>query len=246
MLIYTYDGTFEGFLCCVFQSYLRRERPANIATTNGLQYRLEQELYPVQTVDEQWQRVRTGIHKKLGRLAWEKVRACFCASNSGKELLLYHYLRQGFSRGSVALDDISHPDILPIEDLYRSVGREQQHMIMFARFEKVPPGVYCATINPKHNVVPLIMDHFAARFNIQQFIIYDEVHHIAGISEDGQWYLSAAEGLRFPDADVDDHDYQHLWQIFYDAIAIPERHNEKRRQQFMPKRLHKNICELHP
>ena len=27
-MIYRYDGTFEGFLCCVFDSYVHKESPA--------------------------------------------------------------------------------------------------------------------------------------------------------------------------------------------------------------------------
>jgi len=244
MLIYTYDNTLEGFLTCVFQAYQRGEQPDDITCEQGMQYRIGQELHPVVTAEEQWQRVRTGIHKKLGRMAWEKIRACYCASIPEKEMLLYRYLRQGFSRGRVALDDISHPDILPIEELYRNVGMEQQRMIMFARFSKIPQGIYCATINPKHSVLPLIMSHFAGRFNVQPFIIYDEVHQLAGVSEHGQWFLSPAEGIQIPEADSDDKEYQDLWKSFYDAIAIPERRNEKRRMGFMPKRLWKHLPEM--
>jgi len=245
MLVYTYDGSLEGFLCCVFEAYARCEQPEDIAQPQGLQYRIGQELCPVKTIDEHWQRVQKGVRRKLGYLAWEKLCACFCASSTDKEILLYRYLRQGFDRGQVALDDISHPDILPIEELYRSVGNEQQRMIMFARFAKIPEGVYCATINPKHSVLPLIMDHFAGRFNVQPFIIFDEVHNLAGISEKGEWYLSTAEGLTLPQTDSDDLIYQQLWKTFYNSIAIPERRNEKLRQQFIPKRLWKNIPELH-
>jgi len=244
MLIYTYDNTLEGFLCCVFEAYARGENPEDICFEQGMQYRIGQELHPVVTVAENWQRVQKGIRQKLGYMAWEKVRACYCASTPGKEMLLYRYLRQGFQRGQRALDDISHPDILPLEELYRCVGMEQQRMIMFARFAKIAGGVYCATINPKHNVLSLIMSHFSGRFNIQPFIIYDEVHGLAGISEQGQWYLSTAEGLTFPEADSDDEVYQELWKSFYDAITIPERRNEKRRMSFMPKRLWKHLPEM--
>ena len=246
MLIYTYDNTLEGFLCCIFEAYARREEPEVISCEQGMQYQLEQELHPVATIEEHWQRVRSGIHKKLGRLTWEKIHASYCASIAGKEMLLYRYLKQGFDRGAVALDDISHPDILPLEELYRSVGTEQQRMIMFARFAKIPEGIYCATINPKHSVLPLIMGHFSARFNVQPFIIYDEVHNLAGLSENGQWFLSKAEGITIPETNSDDKEYQVLWKTFYDAICIDERRNEKCRQGFMPKRFWKNLPEMHP
>jgi probable DNA metabolism protein len=43
---------------------------------------------------------------------------------------------------------------------------------------------------------------------------------------------------------LDDKEYQRLWKSFYDAIAIPERANEKRRRGFMPKRLWKHLPEM--
>ncbi|MCL2537439.1 MAG: TIGR03915 family putative DNA repair protein [Coriobacteriia bacterium] len=251
MLIYTYDNTLEGFLSCVFEAYGAGEHPEEICQLQGMQYRIGQELKAIDTCVDKWRRVRAGIHRKLGGLAWEKIRACYCASTPGKEMLLYRYLRAGFDRGRVALDDISHPDILPVEDLYRSVGMEQQRMIMFARFAKVSlPGsepVYCCTINPKHNVLPLIMSHFSGRFNVQPFIIYDEVHQVAGASQSGQWQLHQVEEgafAGFGQADADDKEWQALWKTFYDAIAIPERRNDKRRQGFMPQRLWKHLPEM--
>lgn len=244
LLSYVYDGTLEGFLSCIFEIYSRQEVPDEIVPVSGQQLRIEQDLRTVQTHEEHWQRVQKGIYRKLGNLTWEKVRSCYCASIPEKELLLYRYLAHGFAQGRSAINDLSHEDVLPVEDLYREIGRETQRMVMFARFAKIPEGVYCATINPKHNVLPLIMSHFAARFNVQDFIIFDEVHELAGLSQRGQWYLADAHDVTIPEADSDDLEYQRLWKKFYDAIAIPERRNEKVRRQFMPKRLWKNLPEL--
>ena len=33
-LIYLYDGSFEGLLCCVFQSYEKKEIPFDIIVVN--------------------------------------------------------------------------------------------------------------------------------------------------------------------------------------------------------------------
>ncbi|NRY56440.1 hypothetical protein [Clostridium acetobutylicum] len=36
-LIYYYDGSFEGLMCCVFESYEKNEIPVNILVTNNAQ-----------------------------------------------------------------------------------------------------------------------------------------------------------------------------------------------------------------
>lgn len=49
-------------------------------------------------------------------------------------------------------------------------------------------------VNPKASVVPLIMNHFVERLGVQPFIIYDEVHHLAGVYDGGDWQLVNTEG----------------------------------------------------
>ena len=37
-LEYIYDGTFEGFLCCIYASYVRREIPRCIYVEDGVHF----------------------------------------------------------------------------------------------------------------------------------------------------------------------------------------------------------------
>jgi probable DNA metabolism protein len=244
ILTYTYDGTLEGFLTVVFEAYATHETPDEITSMDALQYRLEQRLVNVQTDDTKWQRVHAGIKRSIGWLAWTKVRACFLATVPDKELLLYRYLVYGFTRGKRIHNDLTHAAVLPVEALYQDVGKETERMRQFARFAKLPSGAYFAKINPKHSVVPLVMDHFANRFNTQSFIIYDEVHQLVGLSEAGRWHLAGTDEFHAPDLATDERAYQRLWKTFYDAVAIPQRTNHKLRRSFMPKRLWANITEM--
>ena len=34
-IAYLYDGSYEGFLCCVFESFEKREIPSDILTEDG-------------------------------------------------------------------------------------------------------------------------------------------------------------------------------------------------------------------
>ena len=36
-VVYHYDGSFQGFLCCVFQAYAHREDPALILSADACQ-----------------------------------------------------------------------------------------------------------------------------------------------------------------------------------------------------------------
>lgn len=39
-MIYLYDGSFHGFLCCIFESYAKKESPTAIACDEALSFTL--------------------------------------------------------------------------------------------------------------------------------------------------------------------------------------------------------------
>ncbi|MDR0308901.1 MAG: TIGR03915 family putative DNA repair protein, partial [Coriobacteriales bacterium] len=100
-------------------------------------------------------------------------------------------------------------------------------------------GLYYAHIQPKARVLPLIMGHFAARYNIQPFIIHDSRHSMAGLFDTQRWWLVADDTLRLPvDADglssLAEDGYQDLWRTFYRTLTIPERRNPTSQRNVMP------------
>ena len=61
-----YDGSFDGFLCCVFESYVHKEEPVEFRTPEDLSC----SLYPqrtIQTHAAHAQRVYRSLEGKLGR-----------------------------------------------------------------------------------------------------------------------------------------------------------------------------------
>lgn len=149
-------------------------------------------------------------------------------------------------RGALT-SDLSHPAVSPVFKLARSVFVEQEHLLQFARFEHLQGGLWFARCNPKANVLPLVMDHFAGRFNTQPFLIYDEVHHLAGVYEGAGWSLVRTDGLPepvVPDRAAEEAVMQHAWRRFYRAVAVESRYNPELRQRLMPKRFWRNLTEM--
>ena len=143
--------------------------------------------------------------------------------------------------------DITNPSIEPVYKLARYTSNERHRMLQFIRFESLEGGLWFARCNPKASVVPLVMDHFAARLNIQPFIIYDEMHHMAGVYDGNDWQLvkTDKEGhLQLPDRSPDEATFRHAWKTFYDTVAVESRYNPELRRSFMPKRLWKNLTEM--
>ena len=112
------------------------------------------------------------------------------------------------------------------------------------RFSHLENGVWFARCCPNANVVSLVMNHFAARFNIQPFIIYDENHHVAGVYDGDDWSLVADDVINVPSRTADDAFIEKLWQRFYDSLSIEARYNPELRRHFIPARLARSLPEM--
>lgn len=75
-IVYRYDGTFDGFLCCVFESYVKKEIPMEIFPEKGIQFTI----YPeknIETILENSQRVYNSFYIKMGKEAKELISLAF-------------------------------------------------------------------------------------------------------------------------------------------------------------------------
>ena len=86
-VVYLYDGSFEGFLCCVFESFAQHEIPFAVWTPQ----RETATLYPVRDIETdsaRAQRVFSALGRKLGRETEYLVSRDFLSGQEDKELLL--------------------------------------------------------------------------------------------------------------------------------------------------------------
>jgi probable DNA metabolism protein len=195
-LAYVYDGTLEGLLCAIFDSYARREVPLDVCTPKNLQLRLGQEVHTVGTDLKHALRVHDGLIRVCGDEVYEAIRAASLSDEAHTGTTCLTFARYAFEQNRArwknpraprlsVTQDIAHPAVAPLFALERSVYNERHYMLQFLRFEELEGGVWFAKCNPKASVVPLLMDFFSMRFNTMAFIIYDEVHNLAGVYEGG-------------------------------------------------------------
>lgn len=269
---YGYDGTPEGLFSAIFEAYARHEDPQDIAPESALRLRLGQELRFIETDPDHAGRVQRGIRKRCGDAAYDAVLHASLSDDVDAGTIVYRFVRYAMAvnrphdcatctrRGScrnphggldcggtgrhTILDDLTHPAVEGLHRLTRAVMNERHRMLQFLRFEHLDNGVWFARCNPNASVVPLIMDWFSGRFNTQPFIIFDEVHAIAGVYEGRDWYLVATESLDLPARASEENLMQQAWRRFYDTVAVEARYNPELRRQFMPKRLWRNLTEM--
>lgn len=242
-LIYQYDGTFEGFLSCVFTSFLKKEIP--FAIWDAAQAALS--LYPVVAIPTNTQhatRVFRGIGQKIAPRAQSILTTCFLADNSEKERTLLLFLCLGFQHGSATLAMLADPTVAAVMAMHKNILHEAHQYKGFLRFEE-HENMLGAVIAPRHSILPLLRGHFCSRFPEESFLIYDETHHYVLLYQNHQAELIALSApLQFPKPDEKESNYQALWKQFYQTIAIKERDNKLCRQTHCPKRYWAHMSEL--
>ena len=244
-VIYIHDGSFEGLLTAVFEAYARRPAPAAIAG-QGCQQLLGSRYEEILPDPVKAERVETGIRRKIGREDADLLWTAFLSDDEEKGDKIYQYIRLGLEIGPKIHFRLADPRVLAVQKLAALVGREAGMLRQFVRFARMEGGVFYGAITPQYPVLPIIMPHFAERFQVQPFILHDKTHDQAGIFDTREWVIASTQGLRLPGSTEDEAVYRRLWKAFYDTVAIKERINPALRRNHMPKKYWRNMVEMQP
>ena len=241
-LIYRYDGSFAGFLCCVFESYDKKELPLDIAPLQ----RAEGSLFAakwVATDAGRARRVAASLPRRLGAEAASFVRRAFWTCLPQKELLLLRFLRLAYRVGPPVLRMLADDAVAPLVKAVRYLERESHLFKGFVRFAETN-GALVASIEPKNFVLPLLRAHFCERYPEERFLIHDRTHGAALVYAPYKSAIVALEALETPHPDVKEAAFQALWRSYYEAVEIKARQNPKCRMTQMPKRYWKHMTEF--
>ncbi|MDR3601127.1 MAG: TIGR03915 family putative DNA repair protein [Desulfosporosinus sp.] len=240
-LIYAYDGSFEGLMCCVFESYTQKEIPSVIRPPGVQQSLFDTEKW-IESDKHKADRVFNSIPVKISPSAQELVKLGFLTCAPHKELLIYHFLRLGFNYGNKVMTMLTDATVCSLQKAVRYLTSESHKFKGFARFS-VYGEVLVAVIEPNNFVLPLIAMHFCDRFRSEEFMIYDKTHGMALIYQSQKAELMFVEELTLPEVDGTEAEYRRLWRQFCKTIAIEGRNNPRCRMALMPKRYWGQLTE---
>ena len=241
-VIYCYDGSFDGLLCCVFESYDQKEVPVDILLPDA-SHTLLFESKKIITDSEKSKRVLLSIPSKISQDALDLVRHAFLTCFSKKELYILLFLRLGYRYGPSVMDMLTNEIVNTLTKVVKHLANESNLLRGFVRFS-IHNNVLVAEIEPKNYVLPLLTQHFCQRYPEESFLIYDKTHNMALIYRPYQASIIPLEALELPEADENEQAFRELWRIFYDSIAIQGRYNLKCRMSHMPKRYWKYMTEF--
>lgn len=241
-LIYRYDGSFDGMLCCVFESFYAKERPGSIQGPDAAQMMLLEEKN-IATDVQKAQRVRTAIAQKISAEALGFVLNAYRTCLPERELAILDFLRLGFRIGARVISMLSDPIVNRLHKAVNSLQGEAHLLTGFVRFSDYNGALSCI-IDPRNDVLPLMMQHFLERYPNEAFLIFDRTHRRALGGFRGKGRIFPLEDLELPEATAEEQTYRLLWQKYYDTIAIEGRENPVCRRTHMPKRFWKNMTEF--
>lgn len=239
---YLYDGSFDGFLTCVYYSY-KIEKATGIYEESSYQHSIINNHKVVNTDSKLSDIVYDAIEKKISKDAMHIIFYAFLSCQDNKENNILNFIEFGFKKGKIAVDMYSHDSVLPVREMYTRVSREEHGLLGLLRFSDID-GILYAKYNPDNNITALITEHFADRYKYEKFIIHDEKRKIASIYANQRWEIIDASIINIDELTKDEIMVHQLWKSYFTTLAIEERKNLNLQFQKVPARYRKNIVEF--
>ena len=219
---YTYDGTFEGYLCAVLAALRSGKVPASI-TDRRVEERPE-EAMNIATSLKDAQYLCSTICARSSAEVQQMVSDYFLTDANGMEINLYKMIFCSLKYGARVAEDYSSELMsgiqMAIRDLYRESQSVLQELYLYLGEE-----ASCAVINPRNSVLPIIRNPVLKRRDIDDFIVYDKRHHLLLERYADQNMLLDISDFPMPDFRDPKEAYDCLWPFVrdrrFDVRVIP-------------------------
>ena len=220
-MVYEYDGSYNGFLCCIFESYINREFPIAFASNEEFPALSLYSVRNVETVLAHSNRVLRSITDRSPRAARLLYRA-FHTCMDNREIHLYRFVQKLYADGPQFLRRPSDEACFPLYKAVRHLSGELEKLRGFVRFSDYS-GVLGAEIQPKNRV---------------------RTHGELLLYSGGCSRIVQADSLILAPPDGQEAQYRKLWKTFFDTVAIEERCNTRCQNTFLPKRYRSVMTEF--
>ena len=242
-LSFVFDGSFDGFLMIVYIFYYEKKKPSSIVSEDSFQQSLATEYVFVKTDFEKAQRVYQAI-QNISVESAENLYKAFLNNDENKYMEMFFYALLIFQKKKMVDHYIQIECVIAVQKLAKAVASEAHMFKGVCRFSETEDGIYYAQIKPRHNVLPLLAEHFIDRLHTQCFIIHDLERGIAVLYDRKQWIISQVPhtvNLHFSEKEME---YRRMWKNFVEIIAVENRVSKKRQNSVLPKRFRGSMIEF--
>lgn len=242
MLIYLYDGSFDGILTCIFDAYYKKH-PDRILSRDNVQLSIGDEFNYIETDDKKASRVYDAILKKISDEALKNAFYTYLSEDRNSGTIIYNYLKLGFKLGKNLNLHLEDENVFKVQDIVRRVSFEVHRFTGLLRFSELSGGIYYAKIEPDNNITMLLAPHFKDRFKDQRWIIHDTKRNIAALYNLKDFIITDSI-IDIPlSLSKKEEFFQSLWKEYFKSISIKERTNPRLQKNHMPIRYWKNLIE---
>ncbi|MBN2851494.1 MAG: TIGR03915 family putative DNA repair protein [Clostridia bacterium] len=243
MIVYQFDGTFEGLITCFYHAMKNKENPAFISG-NSIQenfFRIDLEIMTDLSIYHKMERYL------IDRCTFECFETVYKAFLKDDECLysqLFYFISQAKKYREQTLFMRTDEELCKVIKAKLCVEREAHRLTGFLRFKKLSEQLLYAEYTPTNNVTSLISGHFKDRFNQYNFIIHDTKRKIYAIYDQKNCLIGKyTEDKKIGNIQAED-EYEHFFKTYHNHIAIPKRKNLKLQMNFMPKKYWNFITEM--
>jgi len=252
MINYLFDGSYQGLLTALFESFERKNFEVQISEKDSYVSSFFEEELEIVSDSIKANRVMKGLKQKLNYEQIKQLYWVFLSEDIKARNVLFYIMQEVFRNNVHILENYGDDRVLYFHQMYTKVRRERHRMQAFIRFEKSNDGTFYCMIDPDFNVLPLIASFFKKRYTDQSWLIYDVkrkyglLYNLSQIIEVNLAPQASNSGdITTSSIDIDEREihFQTLWKQYFKSTNIEARKNIKLHLQHVPRRYWKYLTE---
>lgn len=199
---------------------------------------------------EKAEKVLKTIRRELGVEAYEVICRAAASWKEEKADAIFKTIVLGLHlpKDKNVMNCLTQEYVCTVSALGKKTWNEAHRFMGFVRFRELSGKLLYAQVKPENDILPLIAPHFADRFPMENWIIYDEGREKAIVhrAQKGWVMLETAKAAGFLRETISDaeKEYSALWKAFVESIGIEARKNEKLQKQLLPLKFRDKMTEF--
>lgn len=249
--VYICHDTVTGIYSALYDAWKEsRNREAGIELRGKTQQQLFCEYRIVEECEKKVPAVQRMIKRYMGYNTYWDFYLAILSDDNEKGDAVFRTMQEArrIADSTRIMDHLGCPAVAKVFELSRRVSNEAHIYKEVIRFRELENGVLFSEISPRTKILACIAEHFADRFPLENWMIYDKTHkaflaHRAG----AECRLICGEELNKESASrisANQKEYEELWKAFFESIAVKERENPKLQQTHLPKRYRREMTEF--
>lgn len=150
---YIYDGTFEGLLTIVFNSYVEKTLPQKIISQDKYIENFLDKTDYIKTNYDKSTRIFDAIPKVICSEALRNSYYAFLSDDKDKEINILKYLCNGFDTGPEINNKITISYVFKVISLRKRAMSECHKLKGLLRFQEIGENLCYASIHPDNNII---------------------------------------------------------------------------------------------